>query len=321
MTRGFVLGTFMPPHQGHVMLCEFAQASCDTLTILVCSGNGDPLDGGLRAAWMRELFPAARVVHLHRDLPRTPDDHPGFWAAMAREAHPEPIDVLFASEAYGTTLAQALGARFVPFDPGRTAAPFCGPQVRADPYGNWHYLPVPVRAHYVKSVCLFGPESTGKTTLGGQLAKTLGTILAPEYGRTYCEVFGNECDADDLLRIARGQRALEWTARRHANKLLVLDTDVLMTAIWSEMLLGRRIAELDATPVADFYLLADIDIAWQDDGLRYFPDQETRQHFFDLCRARLEERQVPYVVVRGEQEERLATALAAIAAHFPALVP
>lgn len=313
----------MPPHQGHVMLCEFAQAYCDELTILVCSRDGDPIDGALRAQWMRELFAAARVVHRHCDLPE-PEDGPesaALWDGIVRAAHPEPIDFVFASEAYGARLAAGAGARFVPFDPGRTAAPVRGTQVRADIYANWHVLPAPVRAHYVKSVCLFGPESTGKSTLSPRLAEALQTMAAPEYGRTYCEIFGTDCTAEDLLRIARGQRALEWTARRHARKLLVLDTDVLMTAIWAEMLLGHRIPELDATPVADFYLLADIDVAWQDDGTRYFPDPERRQRFFDLCRARLEERQVPYVTIRGEQDDRLATALAAIARHFPDLMP
>lgn len=311
----------MPPHQGHVMLCEFAQAYCDQLTILVCSRDVEPIDGALRAEWMRELFPAARVVHLHRDVPQAPEDHPALWDSIVREVHPEPIDFVFASEAYGQRLATGAGARFVPFDPGRSACQVSGTQVRADPYANWQYLPAPVRAHYVKSICLFGPESTGKSTLSPILAGALHTMAAPEYGRTYCETFGTDCTAEDLLRIARGQRALEWTARRHARKLLVLDTDVLMTAIWAEMLLGHRIPELDATPVADFYLLADIDVAWQDDGTRYFPDPERRQRFFDLCRARLEERQVPYVTIRGEQDDRLRTSLDAIAAHFPDLMP
>jgi len=275
----------------------------------------------LRVQWMCELFPVARVVHLHRDVPQAPEDHPALWDAIICEVHPESVDFVFASEAYGARLAAGAGARFVPFDPGRSACPVSGTQVRADPCANWQYLPAPVRAHYVKSVCLFGPESTGKSTLSPILAEALQTMAAPEYGRTYCEMFGTDCTAADLLRIARGQRALEWTARRHARKLLVLDTDVLMTAIWAEMLLGHRIPELDATPVADFYLLADIDVAWQDDGTRYFPDPQRRQRFFDLCRARLEERQVPYVTIRGEQEMRLRTSLDAIAAHFPDLMP
>ena len=50
--RGFVLGKFMPPHQGHVLLCDFARAYCETLTILVCSLESEPIPGRLRHAWM-----------------------------------------------------------------------------------------------------------------------------------------------------------------------------------------------------------------------------------------------------------------------------
>ena len=50
------------------------------------------------------------------------------------------------------------------------------------------------------TVCLFGPESTGKTTLARELAARFGTVFVPEFGRYYCEAFGHECDATDLRR-------------------------------------------------------------------------------------------------------------------------
>ena len=42
--RGFVLGKFMPPHAGHVYLCDFGRAYVEELTILVCSAarRSDP---------------------------------------------------------------------------------------------------------------------------------------------------------------------------------------------------------------------------------------------------------------------------------------
>ena len=55
-TRGFLLGKFLPPHQGHVFLGQFARHHCDRLTILVCSLDRDPIPGALRFAWMQELF-------------------------------------------------------------------------------------------------------------------------------------------------------------------------------------------------------------------------------------------------------------------------
>src|SRR4029077_209303 len=38
----------------------------------------------------------------------------------------------------------------------------------------------------IATVCFFGPESTGKTTLGRDLAGEFHAIFVPEYGRYYC---------------------------------------------------------------------------------------------------------------------------------------
>jgi NadR type nicotinamide-nucleotide adenylyltransferase len=325
MTRGFLLGKFMPPHNGHLMLCDFARAYCDELTVLVCTRPSEPIDGMLRYEWMRELCPDARVVHFDRDTPQEPSDHPEFWTiwrGIVRQAHPEPIDYVFASEAYGARLAEEAGAKFVPFDPLRLATPVSSTAIREDPFANWQFLPPPVRAHYARSVCLHGPESTGKSTLAAALAAHFNTVMAPEYGRAYCEVFGSQCDADDLLAIARGHQAQDFAARRAANKLLVLDTDAVVTAVWADMLLGHRPHDLDRVErTADLYLLCDIDVPWTFDGTRYthLSALETRQRFFNLCRDELERRKLPYIFVSGSQEARLRTAIQAIRSRFPEL--
>lgn len=125
--RGFVLGKFMPPHAGHEYLCAFASAYVDQLTILVCSLPDDPVPGHLRHAWMQEMFPAARVLHCAEILPQAPEDAPAdfwpVWQDVVRRYHPEPLDIVFASEPYGHRLAAETGARFVPVDSGRTTFP------------------------------------------------------------------------------------------------------------------------------------------------------------------------------------------------------
>jgi NadR type nicotinamide-nucleotide adenylyltransferase len=323
MARGFLLGKFLPPHQGHVLLCDFARDYVEDLTILVCSLARDSIPGTLRFAWMKELFPEARVVHLTDEVPQEPAEHPDFWPiwrGIVKRAHPEPIDFVFASEHYGHRLAAEVGGRFVPVDPPRFAVPAAGRDVLGYPFAHWERIPAPVRPYFVKRICLFGPESTGKSTLARRLAAHFDTLFVPEYGRTHTEHFGTDCKREDLVLIARGHEALTAAAARQANRILLLDTDPVLTAVWSDMLLGQRDPRLNqiAKP-ADLYLNCDVDVPWIDDGTRYFPDPETRARFAERCQAELTGRNLPHVPLTGDWEERFQQAVATITDRFPQL--
>ena len=173
------------------------------------------------------------------------------------------------------------------------------------------------------TVCLFGPESTGKTTLAQELSGQLGAIFVPEYGRFYCEAFGNKCDADDLRAIVAGHTLLARAARRKARAgLVILDTDAVMTVVWASVLLGQRPADLDRVDEpADLYLLAEVDVPFAADTIRYFPDQPSRARLFGICREELDRRKLPYVLISGDHAQRLATALKAIRARFGIALP
>lgn len=320
MTRGFVLGKFLPPHYGHVFLCDFARRYCGELTILVCTLDGDPISGDLRYGWMREMFPGCRVLHLTEDVPQDPADHPDFWEiwrGIVKRFHPEPVDFVFASEDYGHRLAQEAGARFVPVDIPREAVPVSGEAIRRDPFANWRFIPPPVRPWFVKKVCVFGPESTGKTTLACDLAARLDTIHVPEYGRVYTDAFGTDVGNDGLLAIARGHMAATAAAARRANRILVMDTDPVLTSVWSDMLTGGRDPWFEGfDDTADLYLLTGIDMDWEDDGTRYFPDGETRRCFHAACKAELERRGLAFAAIEGGRKERLARAVAAVEDAF-----
>ena len=55
-------------------------------------------------------------------------------------------------------------------------------------------------------IALFGPESTGKTTLAEQLAKTFNTNWIPEFARNYLQkkydAKKETCNYDNLVAIA-----------------------------------------------------------------------------------------------------------------------
>ena len=169
----------------------------------------------------------------------------------------------------------------------------------------------------MKRICLHGPESTGKSTLGTRLAAHLGCEVVPEYGRAYCEANGTDIGMAELVHIAETQNAMNRAAAARAAELgagyVLFDTDPLITAVWAEMMFGKRDAWFhNFTGYADLYLLLDIDLPFIDDGLRVYASAEQRQRFFDLCKKELDQRGVRYALIQGEGEERFRAALALI---------
>lgn len=317
--NGLVLGKFMPPHKGHLFLCDFARAACDQLTILVCSLPDDELPGERRNVWMRELYPDCRVVWCNEVVPQEPSESPDFWPIwrdlIAR--HVGPVDAVFASEDYGHPLAAELDAQFIPCDPLRETAAVSATSIRADPFGQWRFIARPARPWFAKRVCVFGPESSGKTTLSRQLAGALPTVHLPEYGRIWTDTFGPDVDAAALEAIARGHVAGRAAALKLADRILIEDTDPILTCVWSDMLLGDRQHWMSETlDPADLYLLTDIDFDWVDDGTRYFPEVEQRRRFHTLCEQELIDRGLPFIPLSGPPEVRLAKALSAIRERF-----
>ena len=310
--HGLILGKFMPPHAGHQHLVQFALNFVDRLTVLVCSLAREPIPGALRYEWMRELFPRARIVHVTEDLPQEPGDDPRFWEIwrrVVREAAGAPVDYVFASEDYGIRLSQEVGARFIPVDPHRAMTRISGTAIRERPLEEWRHIPECVRPYYVKRVCLFGPESTGKSTLSRDLAAHFDTAYVAEFARTLLDLKGGVCERDDIPLIARGQAAAEDSLARKANRVLFCDTDVLTTTIWSEVFFGdcpASIRQAADRRTYDLYLLMDIDVPWVDDRQRNLAHR--REEFLDRCRQALDVRRRPYHVIRGDWPARVAQA-------------
>jgi HTH-type transcriptional regulator, transcriptional repressor of NAD biosynthesis genes len=312
MTRGMVLGKFLPPHAGHLYLCDFARGWASELTIVVGTLAREPIPGALRAAWMRELFPSDTVVHLSDELPEEPSQHPDFWAlwtdALLRILPARP-DIVFASEMYGAKLAEVLGARFVMVDLGRAIVPVSGTSVRRDPMAHWKHIPRCVRPYFAKRVSVFGPESTGKTTLAKDLALAFETSWVPEWARSVLDARGGQLEGLDWTEIVRGQIASEEALAREANRVLFCDTDPLATVVWAEALdatLPADVARAAFERRYDLTLLLAPDVEWVADPVRYLPGKG--EWFFERCIAALEKAGRRYVVVRGDWAARFEAA-------------
>jgi NadR type nicotinamide-nucleotide adenylyltransferase len=172
-------------------------------------------------------------------------------------------------------------------------------------------------ANIVK-VVLFGPESTGKSTLSELLARHYNTVWVPEYAREYLQDKWNNqrktCEQKDLIPIAIGQMGLENELAKKADKILICDTDLLETKVYSEEYYGGFVdPDLDRAVTEsqyELYLLSYIDTPWEADDLRDRPTQ--REEMFRAFERALVNNQRPYVILKGKVKERMNTAVQAI---------
>jgi HTH-type transcriptional repressor of NAD biosynthesis genes len=332
-TQGLLLGKFLPPHRGHQYLIDFARQYADHLTVHVCSIPREPIPGHLRFGWMREQWAGCEnvtVVHCDDLNPQVPEDDPeNFWEiwrnSLLSRMDRAP-DFVFASEPYGFKLAETVGAIYIPVDHAREIVPVSGTRLRSDPLQYWQYLLPPARPHFARRIALVGPESSGKSTLTTRLAAHFGSGYAPEYARGYLETVPahwiggegeNGFNEAALITILRGQRAsVEAVARQSETGIVFSDTEAIVTACWSQVLLGYvpEIAEsFIAQQEYDLYLVQTASEFWvNDSSQRVQPDYESRKAFEAACTSRLEQQGFPYVCLRGTWEEREGQAIEAV---------
>lgn len=328
MRIGCVAGKFWPPHRGHQYLIETALAQCDRLHIIVVEQPEERPPGALRARWMGYLFPGTKVHLTTDDIP----DTSAAWAARTRELLGASPDVVFTSEPYGDTWAAELGCEHASVDPQRTVVRTSGTAVRADPIGHWKALSPDARAYYAPRVVIVGAESTGKSMLAERLAKRFLTVWSAEYARLYGEdkQFGpDDWERDEKLfdEILAGQPGGEMFMALRCNRLLICDTDLLVTSIWHETYRpdaveerARILAKYEAqrgTYATALYLLSGHDAPWIQDGTRNRGSDDaalvgSRPWFTQRLREELAARGEDVVELSGSWDDRFEQAVDAI---------
>ena len=166
-------------------------------------------------------------------------------------------------------------------------------------------------------VVLTGSESTGKTTLAARLAGHFGTAWSAEYAREYLErkqrETGAPLDEGDVEPIARGQVALEDRQARAANRLLVLDTDLVSTVVYARHYYGRCPGWIEGAARerrAALYLLLAPDVPWHPDPQRDRGDRRAEMHA--LFRDTLAAFGAEVIEIGGHWPERFKQSVAAI---------
>ena len=169
-------------------------------------------------------------------------------------------------------------------------------------------------------IAIVGAESTGKTALAqalaARLAQDTGLKVAwvPEWLRQWCDATGRTPQPQEQAAIARAQHE-RINAAAADHDVVVCDTTALMTAVYSRLLFDDRSLEARAITLQRrmaLTLLTALDLPWVPDG--HQRDGPQVQGPVDaLLRELLLAHRLPWALVSGVGEARLASAVDAVA--------
>lgn len=349
---GLVVGKFCPLHKGHEHLIDTAIRACGRVVVISYTRPGFERCGrAVREQWLNALFPSVlalvvdeqSLAQLCRDkgLPRRPlphnddgeSDHREFVAWLCGSVLGTRVDAVFTSEDYGDGFARSLTELFaahglgtaavahVCVDRARQAVPVSGTLARGDAHAFRHAIDPRVYADLVGRVAFLGGESSGKTTLAQALANRFGTAWVPEYGRELWEQRQGRLVQEDMLDIAVQQLDRERQLGLDARRFLFCDTTPLTTVFYSQELFGTvdpRLEGLASREYEHTFLCAP-DHAFEQDGTRRDAPFRERQHAWYL--RQLQARNIPFTLVSGSVDSRVALVAAQLGITTPAATP
>jgi NadR type nicotinamide-nucleotide adenylyltransferase len=163
-------------------------------------------------------------------------------------------------------------------------------------------------------IVITGPECTGKSTLTKQLASGFKTGYIPEYAREY---IGNLCrpyNYEDVLHIAEVQQKQAHESVTAANRIIFLDTYLIITKVWFKVVFGHYPEWIDkelSGKTIDLYLLCDTSIPWTSDAVRE-NGGEMREKLYRMYKDELDKLGCAYVEITGTDQDRLNRAIQAV---------
>ena len=158
----------------------------------------------------------------------------------------------------------------------------------------------------MKKIVVTGPECTGKSSLTKALAHHFDCPYREEYARDYITQLSAPYSQRDILEIAKRQLEIEKTIPKNSSYLF-LDTDLIVCKVWSEFKYNYCdpwILEKIKDIHYDFYLLCDIDLTWQNDGMREHPND--REKLLDIYEKELKFLKKPYALISGKNRTQMA---------------
>ena len=171
-----------------------------------------------------------------------------------------------------------------------------------------------------KLICIFGAESTGKTTLARTLAEHFDCPWVPEYLRAFCDARGRTPTQYEQSLILETQlideRSAQASAKLSNSAYVFCDTAPLLTAIYSDFVFADTSLYARAQALHSRYaltLLLEPDIAWIADGMQR-DGAHVRAPITEAILRELVAINAPFVRIGGHGEDRVQAARKAVRA-------
>jgi len=323
MKQGLVIGKFFPLHKGHEELIRYAATQCDELIVLLGIKKSESIPGHLRLKWLWETFRNEPSIHIEFTDDDLPDsavssrDVSKVWAEYLSERFPG-VRLIVSSEEYGEFLAEYMGIEHKYFDIERKIIPVSGTIIRESPHRYWEYLAASAKEYYVKKICIFGAESTGKSILTEKLAKYYNTVYVPEVARDLIDDSGCDVTFSMIEKIGPAHAEEILNKFLKANRFVFVDTDIEITRLFSEHYF-QEVPQfppwIEAANKFDLYIFPDIDVPYVEDPQR--DSGHMREIFREKLLSILDKKNADYVIIDGEWDERFRKAVHAIEERWP----
>lgn len=324
-TRGLTLGKYAPFHRGHQYVIETALAEVEELVVLIYDTSVTNIPLSIRANWIRQLYPQVIVIEAW-------DGPEGYSTDRAFEIEQEEyiirmlagrqITHFYSSEFYGDHVSKALGAVDRRIDEARQAVPISATMIRENPFQHRDFIADIVYKDLITKVVFLGAMSTGKSTLTEALAQRYQTTFMPEYGREYWteHQVDRRITLEAFDEIATGHLEREEQALLNANRYLFVDTNAITTYLYALDYHGKAPALLTQLALEnvqryDLFFLCDVDIPYDDTWDR--SGDQKRLVFQKQIIADLHQRRIPYILLRGTVEARMAKVAAVLERFVP----
>jgi len=339
-TVGFIGGRFLPFHRGHIFAIIEASNQVENLYVVlnssedrdreVCLADGvAPMPAEVRLSWIGECLSQLeniRILHIQDDKWGESDNWDTGTRAV-KKAIGKPITHVFSSEHVYDELFDKYypEAKHIVIDARRaTVGARSAGEIRRNLYDYWDLLPKTVQAFFVKRIALVGTESVGKTTLTEKLSKFYNTPYVHEVGRDYSYRYSDQLTVEHFDQLAMEHFLLTEKLALGCNRLLLIDSEALVTQYYLEMYFKQRsslIDEIIRRQKFDLCLFLEPDLEWVDDGLRFAGDEKVREKNNIHMKEMLDEYGISYRSISGDYNNRFVEAKKAIDELFDSNKP